>query len=85
LYEDIEDMAVLVDGASQIVPLSVNGEKDFIQVPLVPRSGTPAAQLIGVCPPGFPTPIPHRLIGQDDATSRHELFDIQIAQAETKI
>lgn len=35
LYEDIEDVAVLVDGAPQIVPLPVNGEKDFIQVPLV--------------------------------------------------
>ncbi len=51
-------MAVLVDGAPPIVPLPVDGEKDFIQVPRVPRPGIPAAQLIGVGLPEFPTPIP---------------------------
>jgi hypothetical protein len=53
-------------------------------VPLVPGSGT-AAQPIGIGLPEFPAPIPHGFIGQDDATGRHELFDIPIAEAEAKV
>jgi hypothetical protein len=62
-----------------------SSEKDFIQGPVVPMSGTLAAQPLGVGPPEFPTPMLHRFIGQDNATFRHELFDTPRAQAKTKI
>jgi hypothetical protein len=41
LDEAIEDMAVLVDGAPQSVPLAVAGEKDVIPVLLVSWPGMP--------------------------------------------
>jgi hypothetical protein len=63
----------------------VDREKHLVQVPLVPRSGTPVAHLIDIGLPEFQAPIPYRLIGQDDATFRHELFDVPIAQAEGKV
>jgi hypothetical protein len=60
-------------------PLPVDGEKNFIQVPLVLKSGTLAVQLIDIGLPEFPTLRPHHLMGQDDATFRHELSDTPIA------
>jgi hypothetical protein len=85
LYQDIEDMTVLVDGAPQVVALAMDGEKDLIQVPCVARSGTPAAQLVGIGLPKLSTPIPHRFIGQDDAAFGHELFDVPVAEAKAKV
>ena len=85
LHEDIEDITVLVDGPPQIVALAMDGQKDLIQVPLVSRSGTPTAQLIGIGLPELSAPIAHRFIGQDDATCGHQLFDIPVAQAKAKV
>jgi hypothetical protein len=64
LDEDIEDMTLLVKSAPQIVTFAVAGEKDFVQVPLVPRSGAPPAELIGIGLPEGPAPIPHGFVGQ---------------------
>ena len=36
LYEDVEDVVVLIHRAPQVMALTVNGQKDFIQVPFVP-------------------------------------------------
>jgi hypothetical protein len=85
LHQDIEDMAILIDRPPQIVAFTPHAEKHLIQMPFVARSRAPAAQLIGIGLPKFPTPLSHRLIRQDDATLGHELFDIPIAEAETKV
>ena len=78
-------MTVLVDGAPQVVALAMYGEKHRIQVPCVARSGTPAAQLVGIGLPELAAPIPDRLIGQEDAAFGHALFDVPGAQAEAEI
>jgi hypothetical protein len=36
-------MAVLVDGALQVVPFAMNSQKHLIEMPLVPRPGASAA------------------------------------------
>lgn len=51
LHQDIEDMAVLINGPPEIVPLTTNREKDLIQVSLITASRAPATQLIGICLP----------------------------------
>jgi hypothetical protein len=84
LFEDSEDVAVPVDGAPQRVRFAVHGKNDFIQVPLVTRSGAAPAELMGIDLPELPAPIPHRLIGQNDTTFHRKLFDIPIAQVEAK-
>jgi hypothetical protein len=42
LDQDIQDMALLIDRPPQVVPLAMNGEEDFIQMPLIARPGAPA-------------------------------------------
>jgi hypothetical protein len=50
--------------------------------PSITRSRMPPTELVGIDLPECPAPIPHRLVHQDDAALRHELFDISIAEAE---
>jgi hypothetical protein len=47
----------------------------------VARSRMPAAQLIGIGLPEFPTPIPHGLVSERDATFGPQLFDLPRAEA----
>jgi hypothetical protein len=83
LHQNIEEMAVLVDRTLEVIALTVDRQKDFVQVPLVPSSEVPTPQLIDVCLSKLPAPIPHRSICEDDPTCRHQLLDIAIAQAKT--
>jgi len=39
LHQNIEHMAILIDRPPHIVPFAIDAEKDFIEVPLVTRSG----------------------------------------------
>jgi hypothetical protein len=48
LYEDIEDVAVLIHGPPEIMAFLVDREEHLIQMPRVTRPRTPALQLIGI-------------------------------------
>ena len=37
LYEDVQDVVVLIHHAPEVMALTVNGQKHFIQVPFIPR------------------------------------------------
>jgi hypothetical protein len=62
LHENIEHehVAVLVDRPSEIMALAVDGQKHFVQMPFIARSGAPATQLIGVCLAKLPAPLANR-------------------------
>ena len=85
LDQDIQDMTVLIHRPPQVVAFAMDCQKDLIEVPLVAWSGTPAAQLVGIGLPKLPAPVAYRLIRQDDATCRHQLLDVPVAQAEAEI
>jgi hypothetical protein len=68
LYQDIEDMAIVIDGPPQIMAFATDDQTHLVQVPLVARSGTPPPELVGIGLPKLPAPIPHRFISEDDAT-----------------
>jgi hypothetical protein len=48
-------MALLIDRPPQVVPLAMDGEEDFIQMPLIARPGAPPSELIGIGLSEFPT------------------------------
>jgi hypothetical protein len=55
LLQDIEPVPVLVDGAPEIVPFTIDREAHVIQVPWVAWSGGPAPKLVGVRLATLPT------------------------------
>jgi hypothetical protein len=48
LHQNIEEMSVLIHRTPEILALTPNGEKHFIEVPLVAPSGTAAPELMGI-------------------------------------
>jgi hypothetical protein len=85
LHEDVEHMIVLVDSPPQVMPLTLNGEKYLIQVPLVTRSRAPVTELIGVVLPKLPTPLADGFMGDGDATLEQQFFHVAVAQGEAII
>jgi hypothetical protein len=67
------------------VPLAIDREEDFIQMPCVAGSGTPALELIGIGLPELQTLLPNGFIRDEDPTGEQQLLDIAIAEAETEI
>ena len=82
LNKDVEDNAVLIDGALEIVLHSLDPDEHFIHVPLVPGPGSAAAQAIGKTLAEFLAPPPHCLIGDHDAPLGQEQLDVTQAEAE---
>jgi hypothetical protein len=85
LDQNIQDVAVLIDGPPEVVPCPIDGEEDFIEMPLITALGTPVSQLIGIRLPELQTPLTDGFIRDKDPTGEQQLFDIAIAQAETEI
>ena len=48
LDEDIDDVAILIDGAPEIVPLSLDGDEDFVQVPGVAQPALSTREPVSV-------------------------------------
>jgi hypothetical protein len=82
LHEDIEHIAVLIHCSPQGMACAINRKKPLIQVPLVARARTPAAERIGILLAELPAPLPERFVGHDHPASEQQLFDVSIAETE---
>jgi hypothetical protein len=67
------------------VALTIDRQKDLIEMPFIARLWSTAPQLIGLGLAKFPTPLADGLIGHDDATDKEQLFDIAVTEAEPVI
>jgi len=85
LDQDVEDVAVLIDGRPQLLPTAVDRQEHLVEMPPVAGSGSAAAQPAGVLRPELDTPLPDRLVADDHAADQHELLDLTEAQREAVI
>lgn len=85
LDQDIEDMAVLIRGPTEIVLLTMNGEKHLIQMPLVAWLRAMAPELIGIRLAERPAPLADRLIRHNDPACEQPFLNIAIAEAESEV
>ena len=83
--QDIQDVAMLVHGSPPVMSLAVDLEEDFIQVSLVARLRTTAAQLVSIDLAELETPLPQGFVGHVDAAGGEEFFDIAVAEGEPEI
>ncbi len=75
-------MAVLIDRPPQVMPLTVNREKYFIEVPLVAGSGPPMPEFIRIGLTELAAPLPDGFIGHDHPAGEQEFFDIPVAECQ---
>jgi hypothetical protein len=85
LYQDVEDVVVLIDGAPEVMTFTIDGEKHLIEVPLIPWLSASTLQLIRVVLPKFLTPLADGFMGDDDPALEQELLHIAIAQGKAVV
>ena len=85
LDEDIDDVAILIDGAPEIVPPSLDGDEDLVQVPSVAQPALSTLEPASVCRTERDAPQPDRFVGHREAALGQEIFDIAKAHTEAVI
>ena len=77
LDQNVDDVAVLVHGPPQILPLPLDGHEEFVQVPRVAQATSPAPQPPRVVEPERLTPVPNRLVGHRDTALGQQVLGIE--------
>jgi hypothetical protein len=85
LHENVQDMAILIDRQPQIMTFALDRQKDLIEMPLIPGLRPAVAQLIGILWAKLTAPLADRFIGQDDATSKQELFHVVVTETKAEV
>jgi len=84
LDQDIEDVAVLIDGPPEIVLHPVDADEDLVEVPLVTRLRAPASQRVGVLLAERAAPLAHGLVGEDHPALGEQFLHVAITQGEAE-
>src|SRR5215469_2815706 len=85
LHQNIDNVAILVDGAPEILQLAVDSKEDLVQMPVVAEPALSSLQLADIICAELLTPPPNRFIGYGDAPFRQKILDIPEAEAETMV
>ena len=82
LRQDIDDLALLVDGPPEVLALAADRHEQFIEMPgVADRAGAPAeASCVGRAE--SLAPVPDRLVRDGDTTLSQEILDVAEAQSE---
>jgi hypothetical protein len=83
--QDLEDLALVVDGTLQIHVLACDPDDHFVEMPAVARSRTAPSQAPSDRRSEFEHPTANALVGDVEATLGKQLFDIAIAEGEAKV
>src|SRR5438874_5261426 len=78
LDQDLEDLALVVDGTPQVHVLARDPDDHFVEVPAIARSRTAPSQAPSDRRSEFGHPTANALIGEVEATLGKQLLDIAI-------
>ncbi len=82
LDQNIQDDTILINGSPQIMLDALDPDEYFVEVPLVARPGTAAAQTISKALAEFLAPAPYRLVGDNDGPLSQQQLNVPQAEAE---
>ena len=85
LNQDVDHVSILIHSPLQVVPLSLDGQEEFVQVPDVLQPSVPAPEISGIPWTRFPTLLPDGFVGGHHTSFGKEFLDIPEAQAEAVI
>src|SRR3984957_3808552 len=84
LDEDVEDKAILIDGAPEPMLLARDRDEDFVQMPFVAARGSPLADLISEPLAELLSPLAHGLVGHANPAGQY-LLDHAQAQGKPEV
>src|SRR4029453_4913664 len=76
LHEDVDHVAILVDGPPEILLPPLDRDEQFVQVPHIAHVPPVAPQRSRIRRPESPTSLPNRLVGDRDAALSQEILYI---------
>ena len=80
LHEDVEDIAVLVPGAPEILaPVGLNGDKKLVEMPDVPQRASAMSQAAGIGSTEGQAPLTDRLVGNGHASLGQQVFHVALS------
>ncbi len=85
LEQDVDDLAILVDGSPEILTPAANGHEEFVQMPRVadwPRA-PPEPPCVGHT--ADLAPLPNGLVRHGDAALGKQVFDVAETEGETVV
>src|SRR3954471_7215098 len=85
LDQNVEHDPILIDSPPEPMLRSPDHQAHFVQMPLVSRTGKPAADLVGEYLAKFARPLPHGLVAHKDAAGGQHLFDHAQAQRKAEV
>jgi len=85
LNQDVDHIAVLIDGTPEIMPPPSDRDEDLVQIPRIAQTTAASPEAACVLRTELPTPLPDRLVGHDDPALGQEILGISEAQAEAVI
>ncbi len=81
----ISDVAILIDGTPEILPLSLDGDEDLVQVPCVSQATLVALQSTSVFRHELDAPKSDGFIGNRDSAVREQVLNVSKAHAESMV
>jgi hypothetical protein len=85
LQQDVDDLAVLVDGSPEVLPLAADRDEQFVEMPGVADNPGATSEASGVGRAEDLAPAPDRLVRDGDAALGEEVFDVAEAQGESVV
>ena len=81
LYEDVDQVTVLIHRAPEILALTVDRHEDFVQEPRISESTLASLQLPSVVGAELPAPLANGFVGHDDSSFGQQILNIPEAHA----
>ena len=85
LHQNVDYVAILVDGTPEILQFAVDSKEDLVQMPVVAEPALAPLQLADIICAELLTPPPNRFIGYENAPFRQKILDVSEAEAETMV
>ena len=85
LHQDINGIAILIDGPPQILVFPLDGDKHFVEVPRVAEPSLSLFEFSRIGRSKLLTPLANRFICDGDPTFGEEFFDFTKAEAEPMV
>ena len=85
LDQNVNRIAVLVNGSPQILQLAANCDEHFIEKPGAAQLASPLLQLASVVRAKSVAPLPNRFVGNLYSTFRQKVFDVTKAEAKSMV
>jgi len=83
--QDVDHVAVLIDGPPEILLLAIDSNEDFVQMPVVSQPTLAPLQFPNIVGTELLTPQPNRLIRHDDSPLGEQILHVSEAQAEAMV